>query len=325
MSRPRGVRTGLAYPALFTTSAKRSICSQSEHSYGAPGHGLNGNEIDLGGNAGQQAHQLARFGQAVVDALQHDVFEGDAPRVRQHRIVAARLEQLGDRILAVDRHQLVAQLIAHRMQRDGERRAGLGAPARDLRHDARRRQRDAPLRHRQRLAVGGQLHRRLDVVEVVERLAHAHEHDVGDLAIGRRQQASIVGLLGTLPIADAVARQEDLADDLLRREIANEALRARMAEGAVERAADLAGDAQRAALGLRNVDGLDFRRLAAAPQRGQPQQPLARAVDRHLLGDDLRPRQRVAPARARRAAPWRRRSWPRNRRRRARRASYRAG
>ena len=67
---------------------------------------------------------------------------------------------------------------------------------------------------------------------------------------------------------------------------------------AVERAADLARDAQGAALGLGDVDRLDLGRLALAPLRRQPQQPLARAVDRDLLGDDLGPRQRVVLARA---------------------------
>src|SRR6185312_15481435 len=42
MSRPRGVRTGEAYPARLTISANFSIWLQSEHSYGAPGQGLNG-------------------------------------------------------------------------------------------------------------------------------------------------------------------------------------------------------------------------------------------------------------------------------------------
>src|SRR5207302_9767713 len=49
ISRPRGVRTGLAYPALKTMSEKRSITSQSEHSYVVPGHGLNGMRLIFAG------------------------------------------------------------------------------------------------------------------------------------------------------------------------------------------------------------------------------------------------------------------------------------
>ena len=98
------------------------------------------------------------------------------------------------------------------------------------------------------------------------------------------------GAGGTLPIVEPVARQHDLADDLARREIAHQALRAGVAERAIERAADLAGNAQRAAVGFGNVDAFDLVRPAVGLAR-QPQQPFARAVDRNLLGGDLGPRQ----------------------------------
>ena len=71
-------------------------------------------------------------------------------------------------------------------------------------------------------------------------------------------------------------------------EVAHQALRAGMAERAGQRAADLARDAQRAAVFLGDIDGLDL--LAV----GKPKQPFARAVDRDLLGHDLGPRQREA-------------------------------
>ncbi len=130
---------------------------------------------------------------------------------------------------------------------------------------------------------------------------------------------------GSGPVTDAVARQEDLRDDLLSGEVAHQPLRAGMAEGAIERAADLARDAQGAAIGLGDVDRLDLGglRLAALPR--QPQQPLARAVDRDLLGHDLGPRQAYSARRASCAAPWRRRSSPRSSPLRARRSSSRAG
>ena len=93
----------------------------------------------------------------------------------------------------------------------------------------------------------------------------------------------------------------------------------------VERAADLARNAQRAAAGVGNVDALDLVRPLARVFAGQPQQPLAGAVDRDLLGDDLRPREREALRRARRAAPSTRWSCPSKRRaRRGHRSSARA-
>src|SRR5262249_61070754 len=49
ISRPRGVRTGDEYPALNTYSENFSICSQSEHSYLLPGHGLNGMRLIFAG------------------------------------------------------------------------------------------------------------------------------------------------------------------------------------------------------------------------------------------------------------------------------------
>ncbi len=122
------------------------------------------------------------------------------------------------------------------------------------------------------------------MVEIVERLAHAHQHDIGDLALRRRKPARVVG--GSAgPIADPVARQHDLTDDLGRGQIAHQPLRAGMAERAGQRAADLARNAQRAAVLFGDIDGLDF--LAVV----ETQQPFARAVDRDLLGHDLGPRQ----------------------------------
>ena len=101
------------------------------------------------------------------------------------------------------------------------------------------------------------------------------------------------GALGAEEIAEPVARHHDLADDLARREIAHQPLRAGVAERAVERAADLAREAKRAAVGLRDIDALDLVRPLARDLAGQAQQPLAGAVDRDLLGHHLRPRQRV--------------------------------
>ncbi len=91
-----------------------------------------------------------------------------------------------------------------------------------------------------------------------------------------------------------------------RGQVAHEALRAGVAEGAGERAADLARDAERAAIDLGDVDALDLRALVERARRRHADQPLAGAVLRDLLGDDLRAgracRRRPAP----RAGPCRR-------------------
>ncbi len=93
-------------------------------------------------------------------------------------------------------------------------------------------------------------------------------------------------VVGAGPIVETIARQHDLADDLGCRQIADEPLRAGVAEGAIERAADLARNAQRAAVGFRNVDAFDFVRRAAMLAR-KPKQPFARAVDGNLFGRDF--------------------------------------
>ncbi len=127
----------------------------------------------------------------------------------------------------------------------------------------------------------------LTFVEIVERLAHAHHDDVGDLApFGRDDRP--VGGIAVGEVAEPVARGHQLSEDFFRGEVAHELLRAGVAERAGERAADLAGDAERAAAFLGDVDRLDLDGPTGAARR-EAEQPLARAVVRHLLLDDLRP------------------------------------
>ena len=93
---------------------------------------------------------------------------------------------------------------------------------------------------------------------------------------------------GRGPFAERVARHHDLADDLGRAEVAHQALGAGMAEAAGQRAADLRRDAQRAAIGFGDVDGLDLLPVVKA------QEPFPGAVDRDLRGRDMRAAQLVA-------------------------------
>ena len=75
-------------------------------------------------------------------------------RATAWRIVAAGVEQFAQRIFAIERHELVAQLIGHRVQRDRQHAADFLAGARDIRHDAGGRQCDAALGDAQAVAVG---------------------------------------------------------------------------------------------------------------------------------------------------------------------------
>ena len=49
ISRPRGVRTGEAYPAFITRLANALIRSSDEHTKGLPGHGLKGIRFNFDG------------------------------------------------------------------------------------------------------------------------------------------------------------------------------------------------------------------------------------------------------------------------------------
>ena len=238
------------------------------------------NQIDLGRNTLEQLHQQLGVIHGIVDALEHHIFEGDAARVRRTRIVAAGLQQFGNRIFAIERHQLVAQLVAHGMQRDRQHDADFVAGADDVRHHARGRQRDTAAGNADAFIVGDDQQRIAHRVEIIERLAHPHHDDIGDEpAAGRR--------LAIGPVVEAVARHHDLADDFTRREIAHQPLRAGVAERAIQRAADLRGNAERAAVGFRDVDTLDLVRFLETVAARQAQQPFAGAVAGNLLGDHL--------------------------------------
>jgi hypothetical protein len=105
-------------------------------------------------------------------------------------------------------------------------------------HNAGGRQGDAAFGERQSVAVGRDQQGLLDVVEIVERLAHAHHDDVGDqTALGRHDRT--LRRRRVRKVAKPVAGNQDLGEDLFRRQIADQLLRAGMAEGAGERAADL--------------------------------------------------------------------------------------
>src|SRR6185437_16770295 len=73
------------------------------------------------------------------------------------------------------------------------------------------------------------------------------------------------------PVSQPVARDHNLTHDLAGGEVPHQPLGAGMAKGAVESAADLARYAQRPALGVGNIDALDFvRPLARSHARSRP-------------------------------------------------------
>ncbi len=125
-------------------------------------------------------------------------------------------------------------------------------------------------------------------------------------------------------VAEPVAGKQQLGEDFLSRQVAHQPLRAGVAEIASQRAAHLAGDAERAPALLGNVDGLDLDRASGAARR-EAQQPFAGAVVGDLLLDDLRPGDGEIRLEQGRAGLSRRCSCHRNRRCRGHRASARSG
>ena len=103
---------------------------------------------------------------------------------------------------------------------------------------------------------------------VLQRLPHAHHHDVGDGTLARREREAPAQLELGMP---------ELGDDLGSAQVAAEALVAGGAEAAVDSAAGLRRDAKRASARLGDEDGLD--RVAGA----DVEQPLDRAVGSDLL------------------------------------------
>ena len=217
-----------------------------------------------------------RVGVGVILVLQHDIFKGDAPGVGGAGVIGTGLQQLLDAELLVDRHDFVAHLLGDRVKRDCQIDADFLPAAFHHRHDAAGRQGDAPFGQGQTVAVHHQLQRIADIVEIIQRLAHAHHYDIG-------QQAAVSGILRLAlvirqihaplgPFAQRITRQHHLADDFARRQVAHQPHGSGVAEPAIEGAANLAGHAQRAAIGVGDEDHFEIMAISRA------QQPFARAI-----------------------------------------------
>ena len=232
-------------------------------------------QVHLGRNAAQQLYQTVRVFLAVIHPVQHHIFKGDPFRIRQAGIVPQRVQQRGDVPLPVDRHQPVAHLIRGGMETDGQQTADFRGGARNFRHHAAGGKRDAAAAQGDALVVHHHLHRVADIVEIVQGFPHAHQHDVRD------QPRFHLGHASDRPFAQIVARQHDLAHNLGRRQVAHQLLRAGVAEGTGQRAADLGRNAQRPAPLFGDID-----RLHLMPA-GNAHQIFARAVGADLAGNNL--------------------------------------
>ena len=232
-------------------------------------------EVDLVRLPAEERRELPRLRRRVVDAREHHVLDEDSA-IRPLPVAAAEREHVGEGIAVVDRHELASQSRVGSVEREREP-DGLGhlldepgepgEPAHG--RDRRPTRGDANV---------GQAPRGVeDLVDVHQRLSHAHEDEM------------VQGL--------GAAEVEHLVDDLGGREIASERHRPRGAERAREGAARLRGDADRAAtVPVAHQDGLDGMAVVRAKER------LHGAVGRRLLrlGDEGRERELRSEPRAER-------------------------
>ena len=144
------------------------------------GERVPGNEVEFARHAANTGGERARVPGRIVDSVEHHVFERDEIARGALEIADARVEERRDRVLAVDRHEAVAQRVVGRVQRHGQRDGAIVAQPVDRRNDSRRRQRHAATRQSVGVVVEKDAERRAHAVVIRERLAHAHHHDVGD-------------------------------------------------------------------------------------------------------------------------------------------------
>ena len=153
---------------------------------------------------------------------------------------ANRVEQLFDRISAVDRHQFISFLICRAGQRNreiGNHRLA-GKPF-DGRQQACGRKCDTRHRHVQAVFVVQDPNGLHDVVVVVKRLAHSHQYNI---ETARR---------GVFPLGN-----QGLSDDFAGSQITCQSKLAGETECAGQSTADLRRDANRVSVLLRNIYGL---------------------------------------------------------------------
>ncbi len=148
------------------------------------------------------------------------------------------------------------------------------------------RKRDATLRKGQPVPIHHKLERVADVVEIVQRLTHAHHHDVGEQASVSSVVSSVFCVIEPVhhtlgPFSESVTREHHLPDDFTRCQVADQPHRAGGAKGAVERAADLAGYAQCPAIRIGDKDHFEIVTI------GGLEQPFARAVRAVLCLDHI--------------------------------------
>ena len=225
--------------------------------------------------------------------FQHHVFEGDTARIRgagigagtrRSRFASADICLLsGTSVVAQSRHARHAARSPASAPASSPSAARVCGTTPAVETVMRRRDSDSPSpSERTPISVA---HR----FEIVERLAHAHEDEVRDGTVRVLVGHQTIRLAATRPgKSPSLSRATtSWATISCRRQVAHELLRAGVAERTGERAADLARDAQRAAVALREYRRIRSRSRARSPYR--PWRPARRRISHLRVPSASRP------------------------------------
>ena len=240
-----------------------------------PGQALDrvvGDQIHLGVQASGQIRQGFHLGRGVVDSLDEDVFQGDHLALL-FEVVAAGLGQFGQRVLAIDRHDLVANRIGGAVQRDRQTELfGFIGQLSDPGGQSAGRDRDLPGTDPSAPRGVQRTEGRHQRVVIGHGFPHAHDHQIVHQPIGGARVARVSGGRGCL-LGVPAFHPEDLTDDLPWGEVAFPPVQPAGAEAAAVGAAHLGGDAQRVAIGRLAVEGRVGRNQHAFDERPVLQSP----------------------------------------------------
>ena len=190
------------------------------------------------------AHQPGKVGRMIrriVHVTEKHILERQPP-ARGLPVAVGGGHHDGQANRLVDRHEPRSQVVVGRMQADGEvvarirRRQSI-----DARWQADRRDGDSPLRDAEALRVLSLGQRRQQPIEVRQRLAHPHHHNVAEPLVGRQQRRE----------------PQQLLDDLAGGQVSDHAVDPTGAEDATHRAAHLRADADGAAVAVAEQHALN--------------------------------------------------------------------
>ena len=117
MSSPRVLRMVVTMPASIRRCAKAPDPLRRRTAEPRLRKRIERDQVELARHVAHQLDQLVGMRVGVVDAVQHHVLERDEVARRRPQVAPAGGQQLAQRVLAIERHQPVAQRVVRRVQR----------------------------------------------------------------------------------------------------------------------------------------------------------------------------------------------------------------